>query len=197
MLQPNYMRTYAVRRLALFYVLTALCIGIQLTPRPANVEFTSLIVFLTGAIMGTLFGAGLGSLVMLVNAFLSPVGFAGVIAPFQMIGAALVGFGGGLYGHSKGGSFDAASHIETAVLGAFLTIIYDLVTNFGWAVHLMLAGQPILLAFASALVSGALFMLIHVGSNTIVFGAVFVPVTNALQKLYGGGQIWKKDFSPT
>lgn len=191
------MQKLEVRHLVLFVVLAALCLGIQLTPRPLNVEFTSLVVFLTGAVLGVTFGAGLGSLVMFINGFFSPYGFAGLLLPFQMIGMALVGVGGGLYGRSRGGSYDSVSCVEAAVLGAFLTLIFDVLTNLGWAVSQMLAGQPIFLAVVSALVTGAVPSLVHVVSNSVFFGAAFVPVTSAVQKLLGGGQIWKKDFSLT
>jgi hypothetical protein len=186
-----------VRHIALFIVLAALCIGVQLTPRPPNVEFTSLIVFLSGAVFGMFFGVGLGFLVMFVNGFLSPSGFAGLVLPFQVVGMAVVGVGGGLYRRSRGGSYDARSCAETAVLGAFLTLVYDALTNFGFAVPVMLGGQPVFPTFVAVLVSGAVFSLVHVVSNTIIFGAAFVPVTNALQKLLGGGQTWKKEFSHT
>jgi hypothetical protein len=191
------MQKHPVRHFMLFIVLAALCIGVQLTPRPPNVEFTSLIVFLAGAVLGVTFGAGLGALVMFVNGFVSPWGAAGLILPFQIIGMALVAVGGDLYRRSKGGSYNAGSYAETAVLGAFLTLVYDVLTNFGYAVTQMLAGQPIFLAFIGTLISGAVYSALHVVSNTIFFGAGFVPVTNALQKLLGGEQAWKKEFSPT
>jgi hypothetical protein len=144
-----------------------------------------------------LFGVGLGVLVMFVNGFVSPYGFAGLLLPFQVIGMAVVGVGGGLYGRSRRGSYDAKSCAETAVLGAFLTLVYDALTNFGVAILQVLGGQPVLPAFVSVLVYGAFFSLVHVVSNTIFFGAAFVPVMSALQKLLGGGRTWKKEFSPT
>jgi len=186
---------YSVRHLVLFSVLAALCIGIQLTPRPPNVEFTSLIVFVAGAVFGVSFGAGLGALVMLINGFASPFGVAGIILPFQLIGMAVVGVGGGLYGRSRHGCYDVQSCTEAAILGAFLTLVYDLITNFGFAVTYMLVGEPVFLALVSAIVSGAVFSVVHVVSNTVFFGAAFLPVTSALQKLLGGEQTWKREFS--
>jgi hypothetical protein len=188
---------YSVLHLVFFSVLAALCIGIQLTPRPPNVEFTSLIVFVTGAVFGITFGAGLGVLVMFINGFASPYGVAGIILPFQIIGMVVVGVGGGLYGRSRHGCYDAQSCAEAAVLGAFLTLAYDAITNFGFAVTYMMIGEPVLLAFVSAIVSGAVFSVIHIVSNTVFFGAAFLPITSALQKLLGGEQIWKREFSPT
>jgi hypothetical protein len=164
-----------------------------LTPRPPNVEFTSLIVFLVGAIFGISFGATLGILVMFINGFFSPWGFAGLMLPFQVTGMVIVGIGGGLYRRKRGGLYDTRSYFETAVLGAFLTLVYDIITNFGVAASYMLLGIPILPAFITAIIYGALFSVIHVVSNTVVFGVVFFPLTNALQKLLGGEKTWKKE----
>jgi hypothetical protein len=181
------------RQLVLLTTLAALCIGIQLTPRPPNVEFTSLVVFLVGAIFGISLGVALGVLVMFINAFFSPWGFAGLMLPFQVAGMVIVGIGGGLYGRTKNGLYDARSCIEAAILGASLTLVYDVITNFGVAVSLMLVGMPLLLAFISAMISGAPFSLIHIVSNTAVFGLIFLPLTNTLQKLLGGEETWKKE----
>jgi len=191
------MRSFATRHLALFIVQAAVCIGIQLTPRPPNVEFTSLISFLSSAVLGMSFGVGLGAFVMFVNGFVSPSGFAGLILPFQMVGMALVGVAGGLYRRSRNGSYDAQSCFETAVLGGFLALVYDALTNFGYAMPSMLNGQPVLPTYIGVLVSGAFFSLMHVVSNTVIFGAGFVPVTNAMRKLLGGEQVWKKEFLHT
>jgi len=187
------MRLPPTRQLVLLSTLAALCIGIQLTPRLPNVEFTSLTVFLVGAIFGISSGVALGILVMFINGFFSPWGFAGLMLPFQVTGMMVVGIGGGLYGRSKNGLYDARSCIEAAILGASLTLVYDVITNFGVAVSFMLVGTPLLLAFISAIISGALFSLIHIVSNTAVFGLIFLPLTNTLQKLLGGEKTWKKE----
>ncbi len=187
------MNTIPTRHLVLLIVLTALCIAIQVTPRPPNVEFTSLIVFLVGAIFGISFGTTLGVLVMLLNGFLSPYGFSGMMLPFQIIGMAIVGTGGGAYRRSNIGPYTAGSCFEIAILGAFLTLTYDLITNFGIAVSFALAGTPLLLSFLNAIISGALFSIIHIVSNAAVFGIAFVPLTNTLQRFLGGARTWKKD----
>jgi len=182
------------RHLALLTILSALCVGIQLAPRPPNVEFTSLLVFLIGAFFGVYSGSLLGGVVMFVNGFLSSWGFAGFMMPFQIAGMVLVGFGGGWYGKSKKAEYRSSSSVETAVLGALLTLIYDLITNFGVAAEHMLVGIPVFPAIVVALVSGAPFSLVHVLSNFFVFLAGFFPLTRVLQKFVGGENIWKKDF---
>lgn len=191
------MQLRPTRKIVTLIILTSLCVSLQLAPRPPNVEFTSLIVFLVGAIFGTSFGATLATLVMLINGFFSPWGFAGLMLPFQAAGMAITGIGGGLYGRTRGGFYDGRSNIEVAVLGAFLTLVFDFITNFGVAVSYLLTGTPILIAFVSTIISGALFSLIHVVSNFFVFGMVFVPITNTLQELLGGGKTWKKELTPT
>lgn len=190
------MESSTTRRVALFTLLTALCISLQLTPRPPNVEFTSLLVFFAGAFFGAFLGSALGATVMFINGFLSPWGFAGLMLPFQMAGMIIMGIVGGLYGRTKKGIYTPSSCGEAAILGAFLTVIYDLITNFGVAMSFMLLGIPILPAFVSAIVSGAPFLLIHVVSNFFVFLVAFFPLTRALQEFFGGEKVWRKNSLP-
>jgi len=171
------------QRLALLSVLTALCLGIQLLPRPMNLEFTSLIAFAAGMVFGSLYGASLGALVMLANGFLSPYGFAGVVLPFQIVGMVLVGMAGGLYRKISGNVWALGRFGEASVLGAFLTFIYDVLTNLGTAVFLTLSGLSFHEAIATALVWGAVPMAIHVLWNAALFGVITVPLVNAMHRI--------------
>lgn len=160
-------------------VLTASCISIQLTPRPPNVEFTSLICFTVGAVFGCKAGSSLGAMVMLVNGFLSPYGFAGMLMPFQMAGMALMGFVGGVYGKSlRDGLSTRSISAEAAVLGAFFTLIYDIITNAACAPWY--GGDVIL-----ALIAGTWFTAVHVASNAVAFGLALAPLLRALKRLTG------------
>jgi len=171
------------RRIALISVLTALCLALQLSPRPPNVEFTSLFTFILGFIFGPFMGIFFGSFVMFVNGFFSPWGFAGLMMPFQIVGMALVGVAGGLYGkHSQSYSGSARFFLEAAVLGAFLTVVYDLITNFGVALSMMV-GMPPTLAVITALAYGTPFSIVHVFSNIAVFGVTFFPLIKALNNV--------------
>ena len=167
------------RNTALLSIFTALCIGIQLTPRPPNVEFTSFICFVVGAVYGCVVGGLLGAFTMFVNGFLSPWGFAGIILPFQMVGMALFGVAGGVFGKliDKDVSGMRLS-VEAAVLGALLTLIYDLITNFGFA---MLYG----LAFIPILIFGMTFSIIHICCNTLLLGVGFVPLFRIIKNFQG------------
>lgn len=189
------MRLSSPRNIVLLSTLAALCLGVQLAPRPPNIEFTTLIVFLVGAVFGPFFSVALGGLVMFINGFFSPYGFAGLMMPFQITGMIIVGAGGGFYGRSKNACFEPRSSFETAVLGAFLTLVYDFITNLGVVASSVLAGVPFPAAFASAMLAGAIFSLVHVASNSAIFGAAFYPLTKAVQAFLGGEDYWRKEPS--
>jgi len=171
------------RRIALIAVLTALCLAVQLSPRPPNVEFTSLFTFTVGFLFGSFTGAIFGGFVMFVNGFLSPWGFSGPNMPFQIVGMAIVGLAGGLYRRYLQSYNSAKFYVEAAVLGAFLTVLYDLITNLGVAMQFMMAGTPSTLAVITALAYGTPFSLIHVSSNIAVFGMVSLPLIGALSRI--------------
>lgn len=181
------------RQLALLSLLTALCIGIQLTPRPPNVEFTSFIAFAVGVLFGSLAGALLGGMTMLINGFFSPWGQAGLNAPFQMIGMAVAGILGGVFRSFAPTESDAGRFcFEAAVVGGLVALIYDLVTNFGVGVQFILAGMDPALALVSALAYGSFFSLIHILSCGAVFGVLFLPFARALNNLRVGDVNWLK-----
>ena len=197
-IHPITMQSLATRRLALLTILSSLCIVLQIGPRPIpNVEFTSLFVFFVGAAFGVFIGGALGVIVMIINGFLSPWGFAGLMLPFQIAGMFIVGITGALYARSKKGVYSPTSCVETAVLGAFLTLVYDIITNTGVAISLVLAGTPTLTAFVTSFVLGAPFSLIHVLSNVGVFMVAFFPLTRVLQQFFGGENAWRKASLPT
>lgn len=180
------------RQIALFTVLIAVSLGIQLAPRPPNVEFTSLFAFLAGILYGSLTGGFFGGFVMFVNGFLSPWGFAGLMMPFQIVGMATTGFAGGIYKRYVVGAHSTQVCAEVAVLGAFLTLSYDIITNAGVAGSLMLTGTPPHISLITAFSMGAPFSLVHIASNIVLFGSGFIPLVKALQRVPGGEVLWLK-----
>jgi predicted membrane protein len=181
------------RKLALLTILAGLSLALQVTPRPPNVEFTSFFSFVVGLTAGAWVGAFFGSFVMLLNGFLSPVGFGGLNIPFQMAGMIIAGVLGGVYGRfTRDITFSANFFVETAVLGACIALIYDLITNVGFGVQLILTGEDPSLALLTALTYGSFYSLLHIVSNSVVFGVLFLPVTNALDSLKVGKSIWSK-----
>jgi len=180
------------RTIALVSILAALCLAIQLAPRPPNVEFTSLLAFTVGFIYGPFMGVFFGSFIMLVNGFFSPWGFAGFNLPFQMVSMSLLGLIGGVYRRYAQGYNAAELCSGASILGAFLTVIYDFVTNFGVALYAMISGVHPALAVITVLASGAPMSLIHIVSNTIVFGIVFFPLIKALNHISMVRDTWLK-----
>ncbi|MGD8505041.1 MAG: ECF transporter S component [Candidatus Bathyarchaeota archaeon] len=191
-IHPINMRSPTVRQIALLSVLIAVSLGIQLAPRPPNVEFTSLFTFLVGVLYGSLVGGFFGGFVMFVNGFLSPWGFAGLMMPFQIVGMATIGFCGGIYRRHATGQNSAQVSAELAILGAILTFLFDVVTNVGVAVLPALAGTPWHISLILALFMGAPFSLIHIISNTALFSLGFIPLFRALQRIPGGETLWSK-----
>ncbi|MEM3581048.1 MAG: ECF transporter S component [Candidatus Bathyarchaeia archaeon] len=177
------------RRVAMLAILTALCVALQITPRLPNVEATSLISFLVGFLFGASFGAILGALTMFINGFLSPWGLAGIIMPFQMAGMALIGLAGGVYRKVLGGNPKEAVNttkilkLEVSFLAAFLTLIYDILTNIGWALP---SETPII----AALIQGVWYSVIHVVSNAVFFGGAFFILVRIIGNLLGEN-LWR------
>ncbi len=173
------------KQIALLIVLVALSIGIQLLPRPPwNIEFTSLLTFVTGMVFGAGFGVILGVSVMLVNGIFSPYGFAGVALPFQIAGMALIGAVGGLYARTiKAKRSSGGLIMEAAILGALLTLVYDVVTNVSTALLMTSSQLPFLQALAAALISGSVFSVIHICWNSFLFGTLTTPLVNAINSV--------------
>ncbi len=71
-------------------------------------------------------------------------------------------------------------------------MIYDLITNLGFGFQLILTGEDPSLAVFTTLAYGAFYSLVHIVSNTAVFGVLFVPVSDALSSLKIGESPWLK-----
>ncbi|MFB0523322.1 MAG: hypothetical protein ACETV1_06145, partial [Candidatus Bathyarchaeia archaeon] len=164
-------------KLTFFCALAAVSVGIQLAPRPPNVEATSLITFFVGVIFGVTAGGMFGTLVMFVNGFLSPWGIAGLVLPFQIVGMSIIGAGGGIFGRYGVTGSTTRVALESAILGSFLTLIYDIITNIGVA---LISNVPIVLA----LLAGVVFSFVHVVSNTFFFGLAFAPLMRIFKNLW-------------
>jgi hypothetical protein len=110
-----------------------------------------------------------------------------------MAGMMIAGGLGGIYRkYRRDVSSPARFFWETAILGAFIALIYDIITNLGFGFYLILAGENSSLALLTALANGVPFSLLHVVSNTVVFGALFLPFINALSSLKIGEFHWSK-----
>lgn len=182
------------RQIALLSVLAVVSLGIQLAPRPLpNVESTSLLTFLVGILYGGFIGGFFGGFIMFVNGFLSSWGPGGFNIPFQMAGMAITGSAGGIYKKYMLGVNSGRVRVEVTVLGTSLTLLYDIITNVGYATQLVfLARIPWSIALILAFSTGAFLSLIHISSNSVLFASAFVPLLKALQNIPGGEALWSK-----
>jgi len=166
------------RKIAMVALLSAAAIASNyLLIGVANVKFMDLIVFTAGFIMGPTMGASTGVMVWLVYGTINPYGFSLPILGATMLGEAVYGVAGGVYGK---GSKPLGYGIDpwAAVMGFTLTFVYDIFTNI---VSAYTAGIPV----AVGLMTGIPFMLAHVLSNTMFFGLGFKPLSSSIKKVLG------------
>ncbi len=148
----------------------------------ANIKFMDLIVFtagyvMAGYVMGPIMGASTGVMIWLIYGTLNPYGFSFPILISTMMGEALFGLVGGVYGRS---SVPSGWGIDpwAAVIAFITTFIYDLFTN---VVSAYVVGLPIVVGLAT----GIPFMIVHVLSNSLFFGVGFKPLSSSIKKVLG------------
>jgi hypothetical protein len=154
-------------KISMVAVLSATAIGASYgRPVALNVEPMSLIVFLSGLALGVKLGAVTGIISMTVYSTYNPLGPAPIPIFLAQIGCtAMFGAVGGLLGRSHDGEESRiVSSLKMGAVGLYLTLVYDLVTNLGFAVSFY-GGD-----YGRALITGSYFMVIHVLSNTLFFG---------------------------
>jgi LytS/YehU family sensor histidine kinase len=172
-------RTVAIR-VAFIAIFAALAIGgnYALSALP-NVELSSVMVFLSGFLFGPFIGALVGFIAMLIyqfwnpwGAFLPPIGLA-------VIGCTIfIGIVGGILGKAlhRLDQSDSRWFLVPALFGVLLTLFYDLVTTFAYSFTFAIP-------FIVTILTGLPFMIIHIASNTVLFGLLTQPVTLAVHQL--------------
>jgi uncharacterized membrane protein len=189
---------------ALISVFSALCVVIgyvkvsSLFSLPNVVEFTTVLVFVSGLMFGLVVGALDGAIsvaiIMLIPYPLtSPAAFLFVTPPILlavMIGlGALYGIVGGILGKRyRTQKMSRRMIVELAFLGFLLTFTYDVLGSVGfylaYSVYYSSVWEAILLTFIPTI-----YMpyppIIHTFTNTIIF-ALFVPsLVKAIGRLQG------------
>jgi S1-C subfamily serine protease len=142
-----------------------------------NVELLTFTVFAAGVALGAWRGAAVGALAMAIYSGANPHGSGLAIPPLyagQVLGAAFAGVLGGASGRLWSGPrrlAPATGALAGAALGLAVTFVYQALVVAGLAASLPEARSGLL----AALASNALFSLVHLASNTVVF-AVLAPV---------------------
>ena len=160
------------------FVALVVVLGFLLAEVP-NVELMTVSVFLSGVILGLRRGVVVGLLSILLYSLFNPYGPP--LPPLvlaQILGFAIIGSSGGILRKqlALGGK---APYLFSALAGLILTLIYDSLTTAATAV-IVLGVDGFMKGLAGFFVAGALFIVVHTLSNTIVFAVTAVPVLRAV-----------------
>ena len=159
-------------RAAIFCAL-AIGMGFSLMLVP-NIELITVIVFMSGLMLGCKWGALVGGTAIFIYSGLNPMGSGLSFPPLffmQILGMAITGFTGGLFSRfflEK--ETNIFSLITLGLLGFICTLIYDFLTLISYPLSAGLG----LSGMIAALVKGIGFTLLHEISNAIVF-VVTIP----------------------
>jgi hypothetical protein len=148
-------------------VLTALAVAVGLIlAHVPNIEGVSAVSFFAGYLTGWASGGVIGGTAMLLLSLLNPLGPAPPpVFAAQVVGMASVGASGALVRRVGGGAPRAV--LVAVGLGTLLTVVYDVLTNYGVAVSVGRWRDP-----AAIMIAGAPFAVLHTVSNAMIFGAV-------------------------
>jgi uncharacterized membrane protein len=160
------------------FVALVVVLGFLLAEVP-NVELMTVSVFVSGVILGRWSGIVVGVLSILFFSLFNPYGPP--LPPLvlaQIVGFAIIGCAGGMLRKHlvEGGT---APYLFSALAGLLLTLIYDSLTTVATAV-VVLGTDGLLNGLAGFFVAGALFIVVHTLSNTIVFAVATIPVLRAV-----------------
>ncbi|MFX0045849.1 MAG: hypothetical protein ACFE8Z_08380 [Candidatus Hermodarchaeota archaeon] len=174
------------RRVSIVAIMTALAlVGNYSLVMIPNVELGSTILFVTAYTFGWTIGAPCALIMSVVFGFLNPWGFTiPEILATQIIAWLYIVAAGAMMGSSNPVERTKfAKRWQLAATGMFLTLFFDLLTNYGYAVAF---GLP----YWVTLVTGLPFMAVHVVSNTAIFGAV-IPKLDTTIKTQFRFSIWR------
>ena len=159
-------------RAAIFCAL-AIGMGFSLMLVP-NIELITVIVFISGLMLGCKWGALVGGTAIFIYSGLNPMGSGLSFPPLffmQILGMVITGFTGGLFSRfflEK--ETKVFSLITLGLLGFTCTFIYDFLTLISYPLSAGLGVSGMI----AALVKGIGFTLLHEISNAIVF-VVTIP----------------------
>jgi len=142
-----------------------------------NVELGSGVLFVTAFLFGLEMGLWCVFIVSIIYALFNPWGpFIPTIWIAQVIGWIFMIITGMLLGRGRSSKYWTNwMIIELSVIGAVVTLFFDLITTLGYSIWL---GIPYFLA----VIGGLTFMLMHVISNAIIFPAIVPSLDMTMRK---------------
>lgn len=135
-----------------------------------NFEVMTLVVFVSGILLGTRDGMLVGGLTMLVYSLLNPYGAVHpLVTAAQIAGEVVPGAAGGIAARLGLPAQPAKRRaILLGAIGAGVTLWFDLVTNLATG---LVYGQP-----GAVLIGGIPFSLWHIGTNLALFVVLGTPL---------------------
>ena len=152
-----------------------------------NLELGSTVLFVTAYIFGAPMAIWSTLIMSLLFGIINPWGaFIPQIWISQVIGWFYIVTVGSIIGRQgKSGKQVQPRKWELAITGAFVTLIFDQITNLGYSITF---GVPFLIAVTTAIP----FSVIHIVSNAVIFSQV-VPIMDTALKKQLKDLIWSAD----
>ncbi|TXT58349.1 MAG: conserved membrane protein of unknown function [Promethearchaeota archaeon] len=180
-------------RIALISIFTALSvvIGYLLVSIP-NIELFTLMLFLSGFILGKKNGAIIGLMSSFLFTFFNPFGSSATFAPlfaYQLFHYTAIGLLGGAikdflkdknYFTPHEDLYDKKIMVLFGIIGAILTTIYDLITTLIGAIFIYGSIQ----FFVWYYLSGVVFTTIHLVGNTLGFIFILPGLISLIYKWF-------------
>jgi len=166
------------------FIAVIIAVGLLFIQIP-NVEMVTATIFIAGYVLGTKKGVLVALSGELIFSLLNPYGAPNpVLLAAQLISMGIVAYSGSLLYrmNTQVPSFIARS-IQLGLAGFIVTLIYDLLTTFSFAIILAKTPAQIIATAVSGLMMGLPFTLIHLAGNTLAFAIIIPLLLNALLKI--------------
>jgi energy-coupling factor transport system substrate-specific component len=164
--------------LACLLAAVAAALGLALSGVP-NVELVTLVVFLSGFLLGPAYGALIGAVSAVTLSLFNPLGAA--LPPLvgaQAAGQAFAGLSGGLAGPAVTRLGIGAGRLVSGGIGLVVTIVYDALTSAG--AYATIAGERTIEGLVKFVAAGILFVGVHIAWNTALFAVVLPSILRIL-----------------
>ncbi|MBD3406692.1 MAG: hypothetical protein GF411_11305 [Candidatus Lokiarchaeota archaeon] len=149
-----------------------------------NVEFGTVILFITAYLFGFQMAAWSTIIMSIIYGSINPWGaFIPPIWFSQVVAWMFISMSGSILGRNiTARTSRRVRVIELGVSGALLTMLFDLITNAGYA-------YAFSIPYHVTLLTGLFFMMVHVMSNTVIF-ALGVPIVDETIREQMSDYIW-------
>lgn len=174
------------RWLAITAIMTALAlVGNYALVAIPNVELGSCILFTTAYVFGLVMAVWCTLMMSVLFSVFNPWGsFVPQIWFSQLLGWLLMDFVAAIMGHNTLERQKKTGHLELGIVGAVVTVFFDLITDLGFS---WTSGLP----YTETVIIGLPFMIVHVTSNAIIFGTL-IPSVDYIIRHSLRSRIWEQ-----